>query len=89
MYFRNAEYPSAAKYYDSTLVKLNSKTREFGKIQKIRSNLDEVILYEALAKRNDSILNVVAMNPTERVSYFEKYSIALKEKDEVKRVIEE
>lgn len=89
MYFRNAEYPLAAKYYDSTLVKLNSKTREFGKIQKIRSNLDEVILYEALAKRNDSILNVVAMNPTERVAYFEKYSIALKEKDEVKRVIEE
>ena len=89
MYFRNAEYPSAAKYYDSTLVKLNSKTREFGKIQKIRSNLDEVILYEALAKRNDSILNVVAMNSTDRLAYFENYIIALKEKDEAKRVLEE
>lgn len=89
LYFRNAEYPSAAKYYDSTLVKLNIKTREFAKIQKIRSNLDEVMLYEALAKRNDSILNVVAMNPADRKTYFEKYIVALKEKDEVKRLLEE
>ncbi|WP_426094237.1 tetratricopeptide repeat protein [Flavobacterium sp. DSR2-3-3] len=89
LYFRNAEYPSAAKYYDSTLVKLNTKTREFAKIQKIRSNLDEVILYEALAKQNDSILNVVAMNPADRKTYFEKYIVALKEKDEVKRLLEE
>lgn len=89
MYFRNAEYPSAAKYYDSTLVKLNNKTREFVKIQKIRSNLDEVILYEALAKRNDSILNVVAMNPTDRSAYYEKYITKLKEQDEAKRLLDE
>ena len=89
LYFRNAEYPSAAKYYDSTLVKLNTKTREFAKIQKIRSNLDEVILYEALAKRNDSILTVMAMNPADRSAYYEKYIIKLKEQDEVKRLLDE
>jgi tetratricopeptide (TPR) repeat protein len=89
LYFRNAEYSGAAKYYDSTLVKLNTKTREFGKIQKIRNNLDEVILYEALAKRNDSILNVVAMNPMDRSAYYEKYITKLKEQDEVKRLLEE
>lgn len=89
LYFRNAEYSAAAKYYDSSLVKLNTKTREFGKIQKIRSNLDEVILYEALAKRNDSILNVVAMNPMDRSAYYEKYIIKLKEQDEVKRLLDE
>lgn len=88
-YFRNADYPVAAKYYDSTLVKLNTKSREFYKIQKIRSNLDEVILYEGLAKRNDSILNVLAMNPTDRLAYFEKYIATLKEKEEVKRVLDE
>ena len=89
MYFRNAEYPVAAKYYDSTLVKLNVKTREFVKIQKIRSNLDEVILYEAVAKRNDSILNVVAMNPENRLAYFEKYIAKLKEEDAVKKLLVE
>ena len=89
MYFRNAEYPAAAKYYDSTLVKLNDKTREHNKIQKIRNNLDEVILYEALAKRNDSILNVVAMNESDKVAYFEKHIVKLKEEDEIKRVLED
>ncbi|WP_445236405.1 type IX secretion system periplasmic lipoprotein PorW/SprE [Flavobacterium sp. KS-LB2] len=89
MYFRNAEYPAAAKYYDSTLVKLNDKTREHNKIQKIRNNLDEVILYEALAKRNDSILNVVSLNESDKIAYFEKYIVKLKEDDEIKRVLEE
>jgi hypothetical protein len=37
--------------------KVDNKSREHNKIQKIRNNLDEVILYEALAKRNDSIMN--------------------------------
>ncbi len=89
MYFRNAAYPDAAKYYDSTLVRLNDKSREHNKIQKIRNNLDEVILYEALAKRNDSILNVVAMNDSEKITFFEKYIVKLKAADEIKRVLEE
>jgi hypothetical protein len=33
MYFRNAAYPVAAKYYDSTLVNLDIKTKEFIHIQ--------------------------------------------------------
>ncbi len=61
MYFKEAKYPIAAKYYDSTLVKLDLKTREFIQIQKIRKDLDEVILYEALASRNDSIINIVSL----------------------------
>ena len=89
MYFREASYSKAAKYYDSTLVKLNNKSREFLKIQKIRNNLDEVILYEAVAKRNDSILNVVALNSGDRVAYFEKYITKLQKEDEVKRLLEE
>lgn len=89
MYFRNSEYPAAAKYYDSTLVKLNDKTREYTKIQKIRSNLDEVILYETLAKRNDSILHVVSMNGSDKIAYYEQYIVKLKEEDEIKKVAEE
>jgi hypothetical protein len=47
-----------------------------------------VILYEALAKRNDSILNVVAMNDSDKIP-FEKYIVKLKAADEIKRVLEE
>lgn len=88
MNFRNAAYAKAASYYDSTLVKLNPKTREFAKIKKIRSNLDEVIQYETIAQRNDSILKAVAMTPEDRKAYYEKYITVLKEKDELKRLLD-
>ena len=89
MYFRTAAYPVAAKYYDSTLVNLDLKSREFIYIQKVRKNLDEVILYEAIASRNDSILHVASMSEVARVSYFENYIDTLKKKDQAKKILEE
>ncbi|PBJ12684.1 tetratricopeptide repeat protein [Flavobacterium sp. ACN6] len=89
MYFKNTNYTMAAKYYDSTLVKLDSKTREYAFIEKNRKNLDNVIKYEAVAKRNDSIIMVFNMPPTEKKVYFENYIAELKKKDEAKRLLEE
>ncbi|MFH6956084.1 gliding motility protein [Flavobacterium aquidurense] len=89
MYFKNTNYTMAAKYYDSTLVKLDPKTREFAFIQKNRKNLDNVIKYEAIAKRNDSIINVYGLPVPERKLYFENYIAELKKKDEAKRILEE
>lgn len=86
MYFRKAKYPMAAKYYDSTLTKLNQKSREHIHIAKVRKDLDDVILYEAIAKRNDSIIKVFSMSDPERVSYFEDYIVKLKKVDEEKRI---
>ncbi|WP_317039027.1 gliding motility protein [Flavobacterium succinicans] len=89
IYFKATNYPLAAKYYDSTLVKLNPKAREFYKIQKKRKDLDEVILLENSTKRNDSILKVVALSPSERNAYYEKHIVALKKQDSIKQVLEE
>jgi tetratricopeptide (TPR) repeat protein len=89
MYFKNTKYPIAAQYYDSTLVKINPKTREFIHIQKVRKDLDEVIIYEAIANRNDSILNVVAMSDSGRITYFESYIEKLKAADAIKKAAEE
>jgi len=89
MYFKNTDYSTAAKYYDSTLVKLDVKTREYIHIKKNRKDLDEVIEYESIAKRNDSILNVVAMSDTNRILYFEDYIAKLKKSDEAKKILEE
>lgn len=89
MYFKNTDYTMAAKYYDSTLVKLDPKTREYTFIEKNRKNLDDVIKYEAIAKRNDSIIKVYDMPATERKIYFENYITELKKKDEEKRLFEE
>ena len=89
MYFKNTDYSTAAKYYDSTLVKLDVKTREYIHIKKIRKDLDEVIEYESIAKRNDSILNVVSMSETDRILYFEDYIVKLKKSDEAKKILED
>lgn len=84
MYFKEAKYKIASNYYDSTLVKLNDKTREFRRIKKKRENLDDVIKYETIAQQNDSILSVVAMNDSDRKQYYEKYISNLKIEDEKK-----
>ena len=81
IYFDNAEYKKAGMYYDSTLIRLNEKTREYRLIKKKRDNLDEVIKYEEIAKANDSILNVVAMDDKSRILYFENYIEKLKVED--------
>ena len=89
MFFKDKDYTMAAKYYDSTLVKLNPKSREFAFIEKNRKNLDNVIKYEAIAKRNDSIIKVKGLSDPERKTYFETYIAELKKKDEAKRILEE
>jgi tetratricopeptide (TPR) repeat protein len=89
MYFKNTDYTMAAKYYDSTLVKLDPKTREYAFIQKNRKNLDNVIKYEGIAKRNDSIIKVYGLPAPDRKLYFENYITELKKKDEAKRILEE
>jgi len=73
IHFYNAKYSLAGKYYDSTLVNLNEKTREFRNIKRKRENLDDVIKYEAIATKNDSILMLVNFSEEERISFFEKY----------------
>ena len=89
MYFKNTDYTMAAKYYDSTLVKLNPKSREFAFIQKNRKNLDNVIKYEGIAKRDDSIIKVKGLSDPDRKIYFENYIAELKKKDEAKRILQE
>lgn len=82
IYFDNAKYLTAGKYYDSTLTKLDARTREHKFIKKKRENLEDVIKYEAIAQKNDSILNLVALSETGRKQYFEEYIAKLKVADE-------
>jgi tetratricopeptide (TPR) repeat protein len=83
--FNEAKYVAAGLYYDSTLVQLNTRSREFKSIQKKRENLVDVIKYEAIATVNDSILNIVAMSETDRNNYYNTYIEKLKKLDEIKK----
>ena len=76
--FDDAKYPTAGKYYDSTLTVLDARSREHKAVKKKRENLEDVIKYEALAQKNDSILNLLNMSKEDQKSYFDKYIIDLK-----------
>ena len=88
IYFKNAKYVVAGKYYDSTLVQLEPRTREHRFIEKKRENLVDVIKYEGIASRNDSILNLCSMSEADRISYYDAYIAKLKKAEE-KRVLQE
>jgi len=73
IHFYDAKYSLAGKYYDSTLTNLKDKTKEFKNIKRKRENLEDVIKYEAIATKNDSILMLVNFSEEERIAFFEKH----------------
>lgn len=83
--FKNAKYPIAGNYYDSTMVFLDKRSREFKSIKKKRDNLVDVIKYEAIAKTNDSILHIVSLDEAGKTAFFEDYIKNLKEQEERER----
>ena len=85
IYFEAAKYPTAGVYYDSTMVFLNNRTREYRAIKKKRDNLADVIKYEAIAQTNDSILHVVSLDAAGRKAFYEDYITRLKEQEERER----
>lgn len=80
--FKDAKYLMAGKYYDSTLVNMDFRTREYKAIKKKRDNLEDVIKYEGIAAINDSILYVAGLTDEGRVTYYNDYIAKLKIADE-------
>ena len=80
--FDKALYKEASAYYDSTLTKIPNASRDYFFVERKRDNLKEVIFYESIVEKNDSILRFVAMPEDERVDYFTRYAEELKLKAE-------
>lgn len=87
IYFNEARYITAGKYYDSTLTALNSRSREYRLISKKKDNLKDVIKFEGIAQRNDSILKLTAMTAEEREIYFQKHIDLLKKQEAEKQLL--
>lgn len=81
MYFDNSEYARAGAYFDSTMQNLKLNSKPFRVIKRKRDNLEDVIYYEAIAKTNDSILNLVRLPEAERLAVFEAFISDLKLKE--------
>lgn len=86
--FDAAQYKEAGAYYDSVMMNIPESTREYRSIRKKRENLDDVIKYEDIARRDDSIINLVAMSKADRLAYFEKITAEMKQEaiEEAKRL---
>lgn len=81
IYFDKASYETSGKYYDSTLTNLAKKGLEYRQVKRKRDNLEDVIKFERIAKKNDSILNLVKAPEEKRIQIFETYIEKLKEEE--------
>lgn len=79
--FEQAAYKTAGAYYDSMLGKISDRTREYRSVKKKRDNLTDVIAYEDLTQRNDSIISLVTMSEDDLTAYFDNYIAELKAKE--------
>ena len=77
--FEETKYKNAGAYYDSTLLNLKVDSKSYRVIKRKRENLDDVILYEGIANSTDSILRLVNMSKTDRLTYFTNYTDSLRQ----------
>jgi len=82
IFFNDAKYVTAGKYFDSTMANLKPRTREYKAIKKKRENLEDVIKYEEIAQRDDSILKIALMSSVEKEGYYTTYIEKLKKEEE-------
>lgn len=82
MNFDRTVYKNAGAYYDSTMLNLKQNSKLYREIKRKRENLDDVIRYEDVAQRNDSILDLINLSDEQRLAYFKEYTDKLKQEAE-------
>ncbi|CAM1338981.1 type IX secretion system periplasmic lipoprotein PorW/SprE [Tenacibaculum aestuarii] len=88
MAFEKEDYLLAGSYYDSVMQVVSKEFDQEKRIRRIRiknKGLTTLRKYEETVKNNDSILQLVAMTPDERTSFFEGYIEKIKKEDEEKQ----
>jgi len=89
MNFNAAAYALAGAYYDSTLTNLEKNTRQYRATKRKRDNLEDVIKYEGLAQKNDSILYIVSLSENEQKEYYETIIENIKTKEAEQEALNE
>ena len=88
--FDRADFQPAGSYYDSVIqITKNKNVKRVRRIIRKRKSLEEVILYESIAKRNDSILKIVDLPKEEQEQFYQTFIDELKkEEEEAKKKLE-
>ncbi len=91
LYFDDTKFEIAGAYYDSVLQikELDPNSKRVRKIIRKRESLNNVIFYENIVYRNDSIIHIAEMPEVQQKEFFEAYVENLKAIDEAKKVKEE
>jgi tetratricopeptide (TPR) repeat protein len=88
LHFDKSNYTMAGAYFDSILqITTDENSKRIRSIKRKRNSLEEVIYYETIAKTNDSILKVVALNNEERNAFFSNHINKIKELEETQQKI--
>ena len=90
--FDRALYRTAGNHYDRTIAFLPATSRPWRRMQQKLDNLADVIKYEDIATRNDSILRLAGMSESQQMAYFSEYTKNLKEQirqDSIAKIKEE
>lgn len=88
LHFDKSNYTTAGAYFDSILqITTDENSKRIRSIKRKRNSLEEVIFYENVAKTNDSILKLVALNTEERNAFFLNYITKLKELEDTQQKI--
>ena len=88
LYFDDTKFEMAGAYYDSVLQikELDQNSKRIRKIIRKRESLNDVIFYENIVYRNDSILHIADMTEVQQKEYFQAYVEDLKAKDEAEKL---
>jgi tetratricopeptide (TPR) repeat protein len=82
-YFDKAKFAVAGAYYDSILgITKSENSKRIRSLARKRTNLNDVILYESIAKINDSIITIAAMSLDEQTTFFTSHIEKLEAKEE-------
>ncbi len=81
IYYQKKQFETAGMYYDSTMVYMNPMSREYVQIKRKRNNLVDIVRYEQIARKNDSILNLVGKDASQQRQEIEKLIEKLKAED--------
>lgn len=89
-YFDKTSFEIAGAYYDSVLqIPIDQNTKRIRKIIRKRESLNDVIYYEHIARKSDSILTLANMSDEESTTYFKGYVEQLKAKYEAEQIAKE
>ena len=90
IHIEERKYVTAGKYYDSIIrTSDNINTKKLRQIIRKSDKLADVILYDDLAQRNDSLLRIMQLDTSAQVTFFKNHIAKLQqhEKDSIKQAL--